>query len=228
MSELKKITAKDLLVELNNLHLENKVGSINFDMAGVSVKINTTDIVGNVLQAWLKQYFLKKGYYFREQSNTQEFPDFFLGKTDTENLLEIKSFNFSRTPAFDIANFESYCDAVKKNVKILDTDYMIFGYEMSDNGNVSIKKIWLHKIWEIAGKSEQYPLKTQIKRGMIYNIRPAVAFKNGKEKAFLSKEAFLQAIYLTLVKYKSHTVADSWKKEVSENYKKTYGIPLKI
>lgn len=61
---------------------------------------------------------------------------------------------------------------------------------MKGNGNIYVKKIWLHKIWEISGISERYPLKTQIKRDMIYNIRPNTNFKSGTPGPFSCKEDF--------------------------------------
>lgn len=72
-----KITPNQLYTNLCNLHLETKPGLISFNMAGISVKMNTTDTVGITLQAWLKQYLADNKFYFSEPANTQEFPDFF-------------------------------------------------------------------------------------------------------------------------------------------------------
>ena len=97
---------------------------------------------------------------------------------------------------------------------------------MEDNGDITIQKLWIQKIWEIAGDSKQYPLKTQVKRGMIYNIRPNTNFKYGGNGPFSSKEDFLKAIYLTLVSYKGKSFADDWKNTLSANYRKYYGKGL--
>jgi len=135
------ISAQELFNNLINLHLDSKVGQITFNLAGVSVKINTTDTVGITLQAWLKQYLIDNNYYFSEPANTQEFPDFFLENNEPhKHMLEVKAFNYNATPAFDIANFESYCSSVKEKPYRLDADYLIFGYVMSDNGDITIKK----------------------------------------------------------------------------------------
>ena len=77
------ITAQQLFSNLSNLHLDRQVGVISFNLAGVSVKINTTDTVGITLQAWLKQYLTDNNIYFSEPANTQEFPDFFLDSKDS-------------------------------------------------------------------------------------------------------------------------------------------------
>lgn len=223
----KKITAQELYSALGNLHLERQIGVISFNLAGVLVKIDTTDTVGITLQAWLKQYLTDNNIYFSESSNTQEFPDFFLDNNDAfKHMLEVKAFNYNATPAFDIANFESYCSSVKEKPYRLDADYLIFGYTMNDSGDITVKKVWLHKIWQIAGTSQRFPLKTQVKRDMIYNIRPNTDFKVGNKGPFRSKDDFLLAIYKTLVIYKGKSFADGWKQTLSINYKKYYGYNL--
>ena len=221
------ITAQQLFSNLNNLHLERKTGIITFNLAGVAVKINTTDTVGITLQAWLKQYFIDNSIYFSEPANTQEFPDFILdNKEPNKHMLEVKAFNYNAAPAFDIANFESYCSSVKEKPYRLDADYLIFGYIMNDSGDITVKKLWLHKIWQIAGTSQRFPLKTQVKRDMIYNIRPNSDFKAGNKGPFKSKDEFLLAIYKTLEIYKGKSFADNWKSTLSTNYKKYFGNNL--
>lgn len=219
----KIITATELYNELIQLQLEKYTGKMTFEMAGLSVHIITTDIVGYILQSWLKQYLISKDIFFIEPANTQSFPDFFLNDIHPENsMLEIKSFHYSELPGFDIANFESYCNALHSQIYILDADYLIFGYNMNKNGSISISKIWLQKIWEIAGISKQYALKTQIKRGMIYNIRPNSNFKFDKPSPFQSREDFLKAIYETLKKYKNEDIANEWKKKLAIEYEQYY------
>lgn len=224
---MKKITAQELYSALSNLHLEIQIGVISFNLAGVSVKIDTTDTVGITLQAWLKQFLIDNDIYFSEPANTQEFPDFFLDNHNSyKHMLEVKAFNYNATPAFDIANFESYCSSVKEKPYRLDADYLIFGYTMNESGDITVKKVWLHKIWQIAGTSQRFPLKTQVKRDMIYNIRPNTDFKAGNKGPFRSKEDFLLAIYKTLELYKGKSFADDWKRTLSVNYKKYYGCNL--
>lgn len=222
-----KMTAQELYAALNDLNLSRLYGKITFSLAGVVVDIDTTDTVGITLQSWLKQYMLNNNIYFSEPQNTQEFPDFFLDNDSKyQHMLEVKAFNYDRTPAFDIANFESYCSSVKTKPFRLDADYLIFGYTMDSSGNISVKKIWLHKIWEIAGDSDRFPLKTQVKRNMIYNIRPNTAFKTGKKGPFRDKDDFLKAIYDTLIEYKGQSFADDWKCILAKNYLSYYRKPL--
>ena len=51
-----KVTAQQLYERLKQAKLDKYVGEIIFELAGVKVKINTTDTVGITLQSWLKQY----------------------------------------------------------------------------------------------------------------------------------------------------------------------------
>lgn len=224
---LTKITAQQLYNNLLNLNLNQASGTITFNMAGVSVEINTTDTVGITLQAWIKQLLINNNIYFNEPLNTQEFPDFFLDDINPfQNMLEIKAFNYSATPAFDIANFESYCSSIADRPYRLDADYLILGYTMSNNGNIRIERIWLHKIWEIAGVSERYALKTQVKRDVIYNIRPNSNFKNNINGPFSTKEEFLYAIYRTLRSYRGNDAAISWYTRLAPNFNQYYGYEL--
>ncbi|WLP85185.1 NgoBV family restriction endonuclease [Mycoplasma seminis] len=213
-----KITAVDLFNELKSIDWEKTKGRIHFELANTKVVLTTLDTVGITLQYWLKQYLIDKNYYFREPIYSQISPDFYLSEANDNDLLEIKAFHFRKTPAFDIANFESYCDEIKTHPFKLYADYLIFGYEMDALGNIWIEDIWLQKIWEIAGKSQKYPLRTQIKRNMIYNIRPNSGFKLYKKPQFESEKEFINAIFETLRLYKSDDFAHKWLLEFKNNY----------
>ena len=223
-----KITAAELYNKLLSSGVIGQIGSITFSLNNITVKMNTTDTVGITLQSWLKQYLITNNLYQREPVNTQEFPDFYLGEDNVHNMLEVKAFIYSRTPAFDIANFESYCASVKEKPYRLDADYLIFGYEMAENGDISIQKIWKHKIWEIAGTSERFALKTQVKRDMIYNIRPNTDFKYGRKGPFKDKEDFLTAIYFTLLEYKGNQYANDWLNILKQNYFKYFNQAFEL
>lgn len=210
MNSKKIITATQLFNDLKSINWSLTYGYITFTLNNINVTIDSTDTVGVTLQSWIKQYFLKNNIYFRENSNSQEFPDFYLGNSNNSKLLEIKAFNYYKTPAFDIANFDSYCDSVVEKPYILDADYLIFGYNMDINGKITINDIWLKKIWEIAGESKKYPLKVQDKRSVIYNIRPNTDFKKYKPTPFYSKQDFIKALYNTIYIYKGEKIAREW------------------
>lgn len=213
------ITGRCIFEKLKKIEWNKNKGKIEFAMANIKSTVKTTDIIGFILQNWIKDFFEEHNIYYREPINTQSFPDFYLSEKDDKNLLEIKTFCFDRTPAFDIANFESYCDSISRESYRLDADYLIFGYIIDENGLVEIKKIWFKKIWEISGVSERYPLKTQVKRGMIYNIRPNTDFKYDRKGPFSNKEDFVEALYLTLEQYKGKKYANVWLNNSEENIK---------
>ena len=93
-----------------------------------------------------------------------------------------------------------------------NSDYLIFSYKLT--GSVlSIENIWLKKIWEITCPSERWPLKTQTKRGVIYNIRPAAWYsKNARYKVFTSEEDFINAVFETQAEYTGSSNKDLYLK----------------
>lgn len=216
-----KLNANEIYDNLMD-NVKGQKGTIYFKLANVCLKVDGTDTVGKTIQEWLKEYLKINDIFFREPSNTQAFPDFFLNDNNYENLLEIKSFHYTKTPAFDIANFDSYCSKIEKEPYCLYADYLIFGYEMIE-GTISIEDIWLKKIWEIAGTSARFPLKTQVKRDVIYNIRPNSYFKKGKESVFKNKIDFLKAVEGTIKIYKGLERSEEWKKNFLKNYKNHFG-----
>lgn len=220
--------------QLYDLLLKNSIlyynGKIKFKLGDTEATIKTRDTIGNSLQSWLGQWLIDNNYYYSEPDNTQEFPDFYLHPTElTTNMLELKSFNNDASPAFDIANFESYCQSLRTKPYRLDADYLIIGYTMNEEtGNIRIKNIWLKKIWQISGSSSHFALKTQVKRGMIYNIRPIVWYSTNLTNIFNSAEEFVKAIYLTLKDYKGNEFAEDWLTDVKNSYHEYYGKKIDI
>ena len=195
-------------------------GIINFNLKGTSINIKTTDSVGITLQLWLGKFMSENNICFREAKNTQVFPDYKLSPEDDKQLLEIKAFNYNSSPNFDIANFNSYCDSLIEKPYNLDADYLIFGYTMN-NSKVTIEDLWLKKIWEISGKSQKWPLRLQVKRGMIYNIRPVKWYsKHAKStNPFKNKKEFIDAIYQTLLQYsQTKNNYKNWKRDFIRKY----------
>ena len=225
----KILSAKEIYDLLIENGLLNYKGNIKFKLGNTEAIIKAKDTIGNSLQSWLGQWLEDNNIYYSEPNNTQEFPDFYLHPTElNSHMMELKTFNYEASPAFDIANFESYCQSLRTKPFRLDADYLILGYSMDSKGEITIKDMWLKKIWEIAGKSERYPLRTQIKRDMIYNIRPIIWYSNADTNRFKSKEEFVEAIYFTLKSYKGSDFAINWLKEVKENYKKFYSKEIDV
>jgi type II restriction enzyme len=226
-----KLTAeqlhKKLVVEYK---LIGETGNIKFTVKDLSILIKTKDTVGNLLQEWLKAWFIQSEIEFEENTNSQSFPDFLLDKDDhTKGLLEVKSFDFDRGPGFDLANFDSYSNSLLTNAYRLDSDYLILAYQMTD-GVISIKDVWLKKIWELACPSGTYPLKVQEKKSVIYNIRPSIWYsERAKYKPFESKEEFLSALNDTRYQYPQTRHGNGhWLSKVLKNYKEHTGVSLTV
>lgn len=224
-----KITASELYNELvDNFKIKEKIGSVEIKLGNITAKYNGKDAIGDLLQEWLGEWMKSKNYYFRTKANTQEFPDFLLDITDDKGLLEIKTFNANATPAFDIANYNSYCKSLLKNPERLNADYLILSYKMEDS-ELSVDNVWLKKVWEIAGTSGANPINLQTKYKQPYNLRPVKWYsEKAKNKPFTSKLEFLKAISETHLKYPGHSesYSENWLELVESKYFKNTGVKL--
>lgn len=169
-------------------------GESIFTLNDISVRMKSRDSIGNLLQDWLEEWFTINNIAYSVLPNTQEFPDYIVYFEDDEPLnLEIKSWNYAAGPAFDLANFESYIKRIEEDPQILFAKYLIFGYLISDEGEIIIKELYLKNIWELTGPANKRPLTVQVKKGVIYNIRPK-NFTNPNLDFFETPKSFLEAI----------------------------------
>ncbi len=207
-------------------------GQIKFFLGDVSIIVKQKDVVGNIIQEWLQGWMDKRGIEYALNDNTQMPPDFFLNpENKTEDLLEVKAFNRSASPGFDIADFRMYEEEIIEKPYMLNVDYLIFGYDMSDDGIVTIKDVWLKKVWEITRRMEDWPINLQVKQGVVHKIRPGVWYSDrpGNIPMFTCLEDFISAIEETVYKNpKTHETAANWKKSFIDSYRKSYGVQLNI
>ncbi|MDR3185835.1 MAG: NgoBV family restriction endonuclease [Christensenellaceae bacterium] len=213
------IKAQQLFDKLKAKHIIGARGKISLELLDLSIDINDKSATGNLLQEWLGAWMRHNNIYFRIDANTQVFPDFYLSDDNTTDLLEVKTFDYSKSPNFDVAPFDAYVDSLKTKQYRLDADYLILGYILK-NGVLIIKDIWLKKIWEITCPAQELPLRVQRKRGKIYNIRP-YNFKSHSLgfQPFATKEYFVNAIKRTLQQYPMRTEdPESWFREVASSY----------
>lgn len=219
-----KLLDEDKLLEIE--------GQIRFFLGDVDIVVKQKDVVGNIIQEWLQGWMDKRGIEYSPSENSQMPPDFFLNPDDkTKNLLEVKAFNRSASPGFDIADFRMYEEEIIEKPYMLNVDYLIFGYEMSDNGFVTIKDLWIKKVWEITRRMDGWPINLQIKQGVVHKIRPGVWYSNrpGIIPMFRSLEDFVSAIEETVYQNpKTHESAGNWKKKFVDSYRKFYGVQLDI
>lgn len=162
-----KLTGQELFNKLvNEYKIIGEKGVINFSLKDLTIAVETKNTVGNLLQEWLKAWMIKESVEFEENPNTQVFPDFYLDKSNKKlGLLEVKSFDWDRGPGFDLANFDSYCNSLLVSAYRLDSDYLIFSYQMSGS-ELTIKDVWIKKIWELACPSGTYPLKFRKRKAL--------------------------------------------------------------
>jgi hypothetical protein len=200
-------------------------GISSFELLGVTVKGLDKSVVGYVLQGWIAEWMREKKIYFRTPTNTQDPPDFYLTASNTEGLLEVKTFDATKSANFDISNFEAYLQLLTDSPSHLDADYLILSYEADSQNEVSVKEIWLKKIWEITGPSAEFPIKVQQKRKVIYNIRPSSwSSSRARFKSFDTKEDFLKGLYWTLNAYRGAKAAEAWRLD----FNKVSGLSLMV
>lgn len=208
-----------------------QVGQIKFFLGDISIIVKQKDVVGNIIQEWLEGWLKKNSIDFAPSENTQMPPDFFLNPDDlTKNLLEVKAFNINASPGFDIADFRMYEEEIISKPYMLDVDYLIFGYQMDMSGYVTIKGIWLKKVWEITRRMGAWPLNLQVKQNVVHKIRPATWYKKPRDfYVFRNLEDFISAIEETVYQNpKTHSIAGNWKHQFLASYQEYYGKKLNI
>lgn len=230
MADKRKVTAKEIYnLLINEFKIKERIGSVEIILGGISAKYNGKDALGDLLQEWFSKWMDKNNFYYRTRKNTQEFPDFLLQEADNGGLLEIKTFNSDASPAFDIANFDSYCKSLLKKPERLDADYIVMSYKMVD-ANLSIEDVWLKKVWEIAGTSTTNGINIQAKNKKIDNLRPVEWFNTStrvKNKPFSSKLDFITAISKIHNTYtQCDTYKDNWLENVKSKYFENTGVKL--
>ena len=232
MGKLIRLTAEQVYDRLLNVDkIKTVEGQIRFYLGDVSIIVRQKDVVGNIIQEWLEGWLRKNDIEFTPNENTQMPPDIFLNPDNhTENLLEVKAFNYSASPGFDIADFKAYAREIIENPYMLHTKYLIFGYSMNAEGIVTIRDLWLKNVWEICRSMDGWPLNVQYKNKVIHKIRPAKWFGNrSRFPMFASLEHYLSALEETLFSYPdTHELSKGWRKKVISSYKTFYGITINI
>jgi hypothetical protein len=217
---------------LNDDKILELQGQIKFYLGDVDIIVRQKDVVGNIIQEWLQGWLDKRGIEYVLSDNTQMPPDFFLNPEDrTKDLLEVKAFNRSASPGFDIADFRMYEEEIIDKPYMLDVDYLIFGYDMSDDGIVTIKNLWIKKVWEITRCMKDWALNLQVKQNVVHKIRPGVWYSTQKVQfpMFECLEDFISAVEETVYQNpKTHNEAAGWKNSFLASYKRHYGIQLNI
>lgn len=214
---------------------------ISIEFGGNKIVLPNNDmVVENIIQDWLEDW-LRQNYieYVINEDHSLIPPYVFLDPQDKKhNLMEVKAFNYAANPGFDIADFRMYEREIKEKPWMLDVDYLVFGYDMSEDGVVTVKNLWLKKVWEIcrpmssgSGKNKViWPLNLQIKQGVVHKIRPAKWYGVSKSfKTFECVEDFLSAVEETVYKNKdTRDDGPGWLDGTLRNYETFYGKQLRV
>ena len=228
-----RLTAQEVYnILVNEDRILELQGQIRFFFGDVDIIVKQKDVVGNIIQEWLQGWLDKRGIEYAPSENTQMPPDFFLNPRDrTRDLLEVKAFNRNASPGFDIADFRMYEEEIVEKPYMLDVDYLIFGYDMSDDGIVTIKDLWLKKVWQITRCMDDWAINLQVKRNVVHKIRPGVWYSNQRVRfpMFTCLEDFVSAIEQTVWQNpKTRDTSATWKRRFLESYKNFYGVSLYI
>jgi len=212
-------SAQNIYQKVQNGKIKNSTGSMSFTLGNLSITLESMDIVGGAIQDWLGEWLKREKISFTKPENTQTFPDFIIGPKD---YLEIKCFNYSAGPAFDIANYGAYIESLLLHPERLNASYLIFAYSMTKKV-IKIEEVWMKNIWEISGPSPTNILEIQKKRGEPVNIRPKKFYSNGIE-TFATRRQFIEALHESALKYEypnSHN--KNWLKNLESVYEKSIG-----
>lgn len=183
-------------------------------------QITRPSSVGQIIEEWLSAYMDDRNIYYRTQKS-QESPDYFLNENaDKEDLLEVKV--YGKAAAFDLGSVRGVCNTLPEESHKLDMDYLIIHYVMDDvTGDITIKDIWLRKIWQVTGKdiNAPYRLSRQVKNNQVTTIRP-IGMKNPDTRAkFSDMEEYLHALYIEYAEIeKAKKKQEEWLKKIVSNY----------
>ena len=131
-----KTTATDIFQKLQDEGIIDSQGVIQFSFAGIDVQIEKKDVIGNIIEEWVKKWLEAHGIDFIH-NESQNPPDFYLDPDDkTKNLLEVKVFDYDASPGFDIADFPNAYHLFENEVTLPlhtrltdeDVEYVIGNY----------------------------------------------------------------------------------------------------
>lgn len=227
------LTAEQIYRKLSDEYRIRDVnGTIRFNLGTHEMVVMSKDVVGNIIESWVKDWLNANNIEYEANPNTQTKPDIYITPgSHTVGLLEIKAFDYDASPNFDIGDFKGLAKELLIRPFLLDTDALIFGYRMNtDTGEVIIHDLWLKKLWEISRPSRQWPINVQYKNQIISKVRPATWYSTSgrcKYRTFDSKEDFLSAFEETLYRYRdTHTMASDWKQRFQDAYRAHYGFDV--
>ena len=158
---------------------------------------------------------------FTKPANTQAWPDLILLPQGED--LEVKAFDYAKSPNFDIANFDAYTRSLLQHPERLDTEHIIFGYTSSGT-SIKITDFWLKKAWQMTGPSKTNFLNLQVKQKIPVNIRPK-NWRSNRAKIFNSRREFVVQLDNALRHFHPNR-HQNWFQQVESAYLQKVGKPL--
>ena len=217
----------------NKLMLEDKIleeeGQIKFHFANVDIIVKQKDVVGNIIQEWLQGWLNKNGIDYAPNACFPQWDTRFLDFVAVSDYVIQFLLLLIHAQKCGLG-VRMYEEELIDKPYMLYVDYLIFGYEMSDEGIVTIKDLWLKKVWEITRRMEDWPINLQVKSGVVHKIRPGVWYsEKNKMPMFKCVEDFLSAIEQTVWQNpKTKEESGLWRVKFLKNYKKYFGSSLSI
>lgn len=206
--------------------IKDQLGTITIQIGGVPKISKSNDIIGNCVQEWIPQWLEDNGLELESNQHTQQFPDFTALLGGKRYDMEVKCWNCTNPPGFDLANFDGFYRSIYTDPKKLNAKYLIFGYKPTTHG-FRIENIYLKNIWELTKPASKYPIGLQVKQNRPYAIRP-FGFHKRPEDSFKNRKEFVRGIQQTRIQFPSDNVVSPslWFESVEANFKKMTGEEL--
>ena len=231
---MKKIfTAQEIYEKLiYESKIKQATGLMTFHMSGVSLVMKRRDVIGWALHEWVEKWMKERDIDFLPNP-TITAPDIFLNPMNLKKgWLEIKAFNYESNPRFSLGEFISIADMLIKKPWYLETDFLIFGYQMDEqSGEIWIVDLWLKKLWEIEKPmTALFPLTVKSIGGIPKEVRPCMWYAAKQDsKVFECVEDFLSAFEETVYQNpETRSTASQWKNKFLRSYRNYYGNNIKI
>ncbi|MDA1904029.1 NgoBV family restriction endonuclease [Bacillus cereus group sp. BcHK20] len=206
--------------------IKGSKGTITITIDGIPKISKSNDIIGNCVQEWIPQWLEDKGINLESNEHTQEFPDFTANIGGKKYDMEVKCWNYTNNPGFDLANFDGFYRQIFNDPRKLNARYLVFGYRPTLHG-FEIVDIYLKNIWELTSLTKKYPVGLQIKQGKPYALRP-YAFHKRPNDCFSSRREFVEAIQKARIMFPIEGMIDpnEWLMRVAVLFRELTGEDL--
>lgn len=169
------------------------------------------DAVGNYIEHYIGLVLEKCEFpYVPHPNGTQAFPDYAV----SGEWIEVKSFDASSSPAFDILTYDRLINDLEAGEQgTLYADYIVLGYHYNDNGSFYIESANLYKLWEIVNYNFDYNGQKHIQltnRGVIRPRGDLRANDKTTLPSFNDEYEFIAALYQDILTNNSEYEAERW------------------